>query len=461
MTRFFESTPAEQLAFETIEFQSDAYARDIEVLIATLKKELDADERNYRTLSKHPTIKLIETKTLKRTGLKIKLHVNSHLAAVLPFYPNPYGIFVKAHGVEEAVIPTQDKILKASKVHVGTVDLRKCTVSGLFSEYEVPLYLNLRQLFQFGLAPSEITGVFLHELGHAFHGCEYSNRLNMTNQVLADLFRNSIQKKDLPKEYLFKELEKINPKTTQDELEKILNGKNVILGRSTFRFLKETIESQMPTNFYNENSFETMADNFAARWGYGKQVVTGLEKFYDSPLYKFRQSALGTVVFSSASFTMVGYLVYQILNVLGFGALGSTIAGVSGTASGIFFGTSLMMAFVLGYILLIVLMMHSTYGETMTYDELKHRYKRVRNQIVELLKDTDLSGKQIDEAIASIHTLDEIIDGKKSWTNFLTLVVDFLTPGSGKIEDDMKTQRVLEELSANDLFIRAAALRRV
>lgn len=457
MAKFSKMALDHHLSFESIEFQTDSYARDLEILVSGIARELQDNPSANRGLAKHPLIKKIEDMTFKRMGLQIKLVTNSHLAAVMPFYPNPYGIFVKGHRVDEARIPVQEKILKSAETMKGSVDLQKCKVSGVFSEYVNPVYMNFKELLDYGISAAEITGILLHELGHAFYGCEYSNRLNMTNQILADLLRKTTKKQDLPREYIFKELRKINPKTTNDELDKMMDGKNIILGRKTFRFLKETIESQMPENRYNENSFETLADHFAARWGYGEQVVRGLERLYSHPLYQFRNSFIGMVVFSAASIVLIACLVFQVLQLFGFAAM-VTAAGAVGAAATLS-GVSFVLGVWFALILLAVVLAHSTHAVAMTYDDVKHRYKRIRNQMVELLKDSGLPGKQIVETIDTIHELDRIIESKKNWPNLVTLVVDFLTPGSGKIDDDIRVQRLLEDLSANELYVHAAALR--
>lgn len=468
MKKLFNNDSKGTVALEAIDHQTDSYARDIEMLFSGIIK--DASDPNgdskipFETrVRKHPNLRVIEEKTFKRTGIKISILTNSHLAAIMPFYPNSYGIFVKESRYDQFIlIDDQAKIMDAAFEHTGTVDLQKCKVTGIFSEYVAPMWLNITQLVRtFKMSSAEITAVFLHELGHGFSGCEYSNRLNSTNQILAELLRDTNKKKNLPRDYHFKELQKINPKTTQEQVDKMMNGKNIIMGPEAFRFTKDMIQSQMPENRYNENTFETLADNFAARWGYGEALTGALERLYQDPTYKFRMSTFGQIVFSAASILYIAYILVIFFKYLaasmtvlsgGTLAVGSLAAALgSGMVLYGFIGISLT--------LLAVIVLHSTHAHPMTYDDLKYRYQRVRNQYVDLIKDAELPPKQIKSAIDSIKAMDKLVADKKSFTNFATIVIDFLTPGSGKIDRDIEIQRLLEELSANDLYIKAASLR--
>lgn len=295
------------------------------------------------------------------------------------------------------------------------------------------------------LTPGEITGVFLHELGHAFSSCEYSNRMNTTNQVLQNLL-DTVMSKNPTKDYVVKELKKINPKTTDEELDKILSGQNTVLGRETFAFIKETIESQMVRPRYDQNSFETLADGFAARWGYGKEVVTALEKLIANGGYNIEDSIIIAAIASLAS--IVSIVVFAYFTVLCFSVFLGTYTVGSYFAS-LFYG----------FMLVITVLGHSSYGNEMTYDDTIYRYKRIRNQYVELLKDANLGSSQTKMSIETIKLIDEVISNKKGYKNLVTIIIDFLTPGGSKIDDDVKMQRILEELSANDLYIASAMLR--
>ena len=96
----------------------------------------------------------------------------------------------------------------------------------------------------------------------------------------------------------------------------------------------------------------------------------------------------------------------------------------------------------------------------MSYDDTKYRYKRIRDQMVEMLKDVTLFSKeQTQDIINQIKSLDNIVGERGKYKNIVTAFMDFLTPSSRDKAASINMQRLLESLSANDLFIRAASLR--
>src|ERR1700752_9579 len=309
MTKFFESDlTVPKIYLETIDFQTDSYAKDIEALYREIMIDIQNNRYNIRTIQRHPNVKAINDLTFKRTGIKLELVINSGIGVCFPFYPNPHSGILTAGDQDyfsnpkyKIYIREQIKIMDKASIQKGTIDTEKCRVSGIFSEYTTPIFINVISLYRIGTKPEEITAIFLHELGHCFSSMEYSNRLNSTNQVLATLAREMLDKDHLSKEYIFKELERINKKTTKDELDKIISGDNIILGRATMRYLKEMVTSQLPNWWYDQTSNETLADNFVSRWGYGYALVSALERGEIGTLFDPRNSFIGAAVLSIGS----------------------------------------------------------------------------------------------------------------------------------------------------------------
>lgn len=424
-------------ALEMIDFQNDSYARDIEILFSEIISKVKKGSSLYKKLNNDHLIKEIVDKTFKRTGIKVKLTTDKGVASVFPLYPNKNSIFIPKLYHGEINDRGQNKVINSLTEITGTVDVHKAKVSGVFSEYTVSIYLNIKLLVSNGLNAGELTAIYLHELGHAFHSCEYANRLNTTNQVLAQLLRDKLKNNNISKEYVIKTLKKINPSAIEQDIAKLIEGDNVIINGKFMTFLKETVESLMPDKRYDENSFETVADSFASRWGYGKELVTALHVF-EKNQYKLD---ILTDIFSIGSIALIGYLLYIIIV--------STVPIVT-----IVYTT--IMAFIY---LTSIIISHSSYAFEMTYDDIKYRYKRVRNQYVELLKDQELSKEQIKQVIEEIKFMDEIIKDMYSYKSVVTSIVDFFTPGNRASKDSINFQRLLEELSANDLYLKSASLR--
>ena len=125
------------------------------------------------------------------------------------------------------LILDQAKLIKKAKDAVGTVDLANAKVGGIFSEYQHTLWLDVvGNLTVLKLSVPEITAILLHELGHAFTYYELSDRLESTNQVLANLSREVRGgNNDEKRHFILKELAGRFDVKEQD-FDDILNEKN-------------------------------------------------------------------------------------------------------------------------------------------------------------------------------------------------------------------------------------------
>ncbi len=95
------------------------------------------------------------------------------------------------------------------------MDIEKAKLGGFFSDYEHSVYMNFTELVTtFKMEPGEITAILLHELGHGFYACEYSDRHASSNQILSNLSKELAKDKvKRNPDYIYKELVKLNPET--------------------------------------------------------------------------------------------------------------------------------------------------------------------------------------------------------------------------------------------------------
>ena len=165
-----------QKSLETIDFQKDNFGGDIEALVTVLLDEVKSGT-SASQLMKSQTLRDLEVLIKKRLGLSVSIITNSDLASVLPFYSNKNHIFINKYWRGNFDIKDQTKFLKENASRQGTVDLAKAKVGGIFADYKVTVNINFHALTEsIQLTPAEIAGVILHELGHAFGVCEYSDR---------------------------------------------------------------------------------------------------------------------------------------------------------------------------------------------------------------------------------------------------------------------------------------------
>lgn len=418
---------------ETIDFQlKDTIGRDIERFFEIIDKELK--DRHYE-FDKDRSNKILIDLLFKRFGIKVRLHTESALAAVMPFYSNRHHIFLDDiwRGVN---IREQTAFLRKLEKRKGTVDLKHAKLGGFFSEYVHDLYLNMSALVDYKLTPAERTGITLHENGHIFYACEYANRMDTTNQVLGNIaLELAPEKKNKDLKYIYTEIKKVNPEITEEEVDRMVNSSDLIAGYTWFKTVVGAVGTQMKIAKYDETAFEQGADNFASRFGYGRHLVTGLDKLY---------LASG----SPEKFESVRKLnrVFEVLGLVG--GLGLVVGwiGAGLVAQAVLLAMLMMICFV-------------TSGESFmdyTYDELKLRYTRIRQDSIACLKDMKLPPDQVKAVLDSIALMDKIIDETAVYRGLFNRVANLVLPWERRTSAAIQEQQLLEEMANNDLFVAGA-----
>jgi len=430
--------PTRLMALETITVQDDGFGERLESLMRLLCEDINHNviTRPSDTID-HPVLKKLESEIFSRLGIKAKIITTSHAAAVIPFYANKNHVFLNEYIRGDFNIREQQKLLKNMQGKRGTVDLDKAKVTGIFSEYVHPVYLNFFFLVKtMGMSAAQIAAVTLHELGHAFYACYYANRTDETNQVLASIAKNIMGTETGEVEYIYRELEKINPSVTKGEIDKMLNGPRVVAGATWFKIVVGIVRSQFVDDTYNQTAFEQRADNFAARFGYGKEIVLALDKLYQFAPEKNSSMRLFVQMVSATTFIVGCLLIFSLI----------------ATAS---VGVALFFA-VMKFIML------QTHREDMkdhTYDNLKMRYLRIRQDVIDQLKDKELDKTQVKEMIDVITELDYSIKTTSTVKVLPEYVANFLFSGARQAEKSITDQQLMEELASNELFVQAAQFR--
>lgn len=423
------------LAAEHIDTQRDDFGQSLEKAFAFLLSDLDASQNKKKNLSDHPSIKKIEDMIFDRFKLKVKIITNSELAAIMPFYSNRNHIFLPEFFRGLVSLRDQSKLLSQMESKQGTVNLKTATLGGIFSEYVHPLYLNIDVLTKtLDLSPGELAAVTLHEIGHGFNSCSYSDRTDEVNQVLATVAKRILNRQDAGDvDYIYRELKKINPSVMKEEIDSVLNGPRVVAGLSWFRIFTKTVRNLMQNNKYNETAFEQLSDSFAARFGYGAHLSQGLKKIL-THVPEYHNGVRAFIRFSEVvMIALMGFYIFAM--VTAFGAIGIFLSSV------------------LSYFFLY------TQGESATdytYDKLKERYVRIRQDIVDQLKDDSLPRDVVKSMLTDIYTMDEVIKEVKPYNNLLSGLSNILFADNRDAKASIELQQLMEKLASNELFVKSA-----
>lgn len=309
----------------------------------------------------------------------------------------------------------------------GAVNLKTATLSGVFSEWPITIYMPVGQFTRYpGIpkswkwTPEEAASIVLHEVGHYFAYCEYFSRTVRTNQALAQLSRDllgsySAEKREIAittcKNSL--NLRDLDPKALAG------NSNSTVIEVSIVAEAIEQTRSELGCNIYDNTSFEYLSDMFAVRMGGGRASMTAQVKLdkmfgtttsYDTtPAFILRQTL-----------TMLAFLVPPVAIVIMFGALDEA-------------------------------------GDN-TYDTTEARLRRIRNDMLGMLRSPHIGKEAKEQLIDDLNAADEMLKGVRDRRSWATTIADTIIPKYRKYRKTMQLQKQLEQIANNSLFLRAAEL---
>lgn len=421
------------LALEMIEFQDHSFHAQLTGLFEDLKKV------GQRSMAGSEAAVALEKAIFDRTGVQIELTMEEGGAYCMPPIMDKNNPLLSNYWREFYEHTTALKMIKKAEDGLirGTVDLARAKVTGAFSE--IKCILNMPKSWvggRFGgreFTPGELSAITLHEIGHLFTGFEYLIHSVTTNQVLAAIARGLEQSND-PNERLtiltsVAHVLKIDAK----ELEKLSQSSNGTL--VTIKVLQEvarTAPSEIGTSIYDQNNWEQLADQFAARFGAQRDLITALDLIFH---------VSGDIAVRSSGM----YVAMEILKVLM--AVGSIGLAVAGSIAGI-------VPFFVWFGLL--LFDHPGPEE---YDRPGVRLSRIRDQLVQQLKDRDLNKEMVARLKEDLEAVDKLRATVKDKFTLVSMVFNFLSSDRRDRFAQEKLARELEALSANDLFVKSAELK--
>jgi hypothetical protein len=323
----------------------------------------------------------------------------------------------------------------ANGVAHGTVNIMSGKVGGVFSDIKHTIHLPLADFFYSKkFTPEEIAAISLHEIGHLFTYYEFMTRCVSTNQVLAGVAKaldgtDAIEQRvavltRAKKELKLKELD-------ADALAKSRNAK--VIETVIITQVARECQSELGSNVYDMNSWEMLADQYAARMGAGRFIVTGLEKYYRGAWNISFRSTPAFLAFEAWKAMMIVFIAV-------------TAPGTSGLSL---------------YLLLPVFSLMSNDSDPVIYNTPGARFKRVRDQIVTNLKNKKLKPADRARLEADLVAIDNITKDVNDRRQWMGVVWDFVSPSARKERNQMLLQQELEALATNELFVKAGQLKQL
>lgn len=396
---------------------------------------------------------------LARTGINAYLITDQALAATMPNIYNPNSILASEE-LAEALKGDYHSLMgsgllynKPAGFKIGTVDYRNGKLGGWFSEQPVPVFINFKELVNFyKLTVPEITAVIMHELGHDFEGAAMVTRINTSNQLLSDaVSRINDIAPERRQEFIYQEFNKLNKTITREDIEGLQSKNPIVLGVSAFRALVSSVKSLSNSAEHDVTTYEALSDSFAVRYGYGEHLASGLDKMLNSPLRSFTQQYFA-LLRAYAVFNLVWAILKLIKTAMTMQQEGASAA------------IKLVLRSLLKwtpYIIMSIRFVNSERESTrdMTYDLDKDRFIRIRNDLINSLKDPQIDVKTRKAVLEQIKFTDEVISRSTNFRGYLGRLALLVSPSDKAVYNAIKAQQEMEKMVANDIFVSASKIK--
>ena len=430
MSKFFDFN----LSTEAIDFQKDKFGKSLEAVVDKIMIKLrEKDFSENLKVSEWPESAELTKLIFDRLKLKVKLVTNEPFTplAILCFFGNKNHILLP-EGIRDSewpgLIKENTKNILSKK---GGVDLSKAIITGFYTEVENIFYCNFHLLKTF--TTPEIVAGMLHEFGHAFGVVEFSNRMDTANQVLSEIAKEIFSDSKVKnKEYIFKEIKNLDSTITEKEIEQLNYGDKVVAGKIWFKIITSTVKSQLANSVYDRTSSEQLADGFAVRFGYSKELTECLHKIHVNGF--------------SPDISMASQILLLTIEIAFF------------VITAVFFTLIPITPLPFAYAAVILFSVVYGAGEATgydSYDKLKERFIRIRNEAVTQLKNANLSDDQAKKVLENLKVIDNIIKNTRAPVDIFRSISNFIFPSNREAVKSKKAQRLLEDLANNDLFAKS------
>lgn len=319
------------------------------------------------------------------------------------------------------------KLEKALNTDNIKIDLKKARIDKLPKDFKIYIIANFYICIrQNKLTARELAAVLLHEVGHAFTHIEYSYRTVMNTSSILDSVRKDLSKgKSVKDSFLLAYRSLEGEKDLKDKNESIV----------AINLLDKYMSSTMLLHKHDRHSFtdsEQLADQFANRFGLGVELSTALAKFTDGSLVKvsLSENILINVVFSFFSIILLlvslPFLVSYMI-------------------------TSVIFTILLGG--------HDS--NATVYDDKVRRFLRIKNDMIRVLRTSDLDKSSIKLMINNIEEVEGIIESLDTNKSLLDTIGDNVLPWNRSVSSFTKLEQILEDLSENRLHLSTRKLKNI
>lgn len=414
-------------SLEAIAFQGDAYHKELTLVFEEYVGK-GMDTRDYAKLSA-----AVEKTIKKYTNASIDFVIERGYDPCIQLRPlDASSLFMKYWGAT-TVEPQDLKRIRSMNKTFASIDLAKSKVYGAFEQSLATIYMGPEYITEGRFTAGELSAIVLHENGHYMGMCEMLDRTCGTNQILASIDRclknnTDVKKRDMILQYGAEALDledRVIQQLKETKDDTVATSIMVIEASKNLKY-----RTDQGKGYYEKNHPEYTSDEFAARHGAGRDLITGLDKLFSKAIF-------GLSVIEKRS--TVVYIAMEVLKV----AL-VVAGGWAAASTGIQFLIAAPVA----------LMMSDTsdLGEP-TYDGPIGRLNRIRAQFVEQAKNASLNREIAKQLLEDVKVVDKLLSEYTQRRDLISFLSDTLS-FTGNVKN-RNYQRELEKLVLNDLFLKA------
>lgn len=415
------------VSLELMRYQDDSFATNLTKAIDFLKidgtygskaiEESNIDKIIFDRFGIDVTFKILDIKTLDAAIEIPPLSENHPLNKLFNGGDSSMGRLISNFGEKGR--------------RIGTVDLNKGKVGGVFSEINHELVVTKLMFTSGRFSSREIAAIIAHECGHAVFNFFFI--LNVTlNTFITAYIANAAQEAngDNERRIIFTKGARILG-VDGLKIEPLL-GQTVEQNALTMQALhidqtNEAMRSETGHVFYDAKGSEQLADMFAVKMGLGVDLASAIEKLYRSPTSRIGKVKL--IALKAAAEISIAVMAISTL-----GTIMPKIALLLSTKS-------------FGFM-------------TSPYDDPKDRIIYLKRHLVQELKDVDQLDKKFAAKLISDITAIEKSASEVSLAESITSYLQrrFL-PFARRIKAEQDFQKNIEGLIYNDVFVATAKLK--
>lgn len=312
----------------------------------------------------------------------------------------------------------------------GLIDRENSRVGGDLSKFTVPMFITRGLLASELFSAEEKAAVIGHECGHVF---TYYERLidlvsaNYGALTAAERILNTgrgVDRIEILREYDKALGVNIPDKENVIKMEK---GEAIYV-----HVVSETVKqrrNEEGDTIYSYRGFEFSSDQFATRHGFGRALVTALDKVNRSSYNSSYASWPVHIAIQVAKVALVSFII-----------VGSAIA------------------MRVGNLFVTIVMLLAARPLNKSYDEPMARAQRIRREMITELKDNNLPKAKRQQVIQDLDIIDLTMKDVEDKRTVMEAIWAYLVPSGREATAKMEYQQMIERLANNDLFAQTAKL---